>query len=158
MTRIRTWATISRPIEDVFAFVTTPAYWPRWHPSSLAVSGVTDHSLLLGEQLEETFRVAGHRGRVVWTVTDREAPCRWTIDGKIVGGSGSGVVTYTLAPIEDGAGTHFVREFIYPISSPGIAVLDRLYVRRRITAESAEALRRLKALLEADGPDGAARP
>lgn len=139
-------------MERVFDYVTSPTHWPRWHPSSLSVSGATDHSLLPGEQVEEAFKVAGRRGRVVWTVTVREVPRRWTIDGKIVGGGG-GVVSYTLAPSGDG-GTRFEREFIYSTPSPLLAVLDRLYIRRRIAAESAEALRRLKALLEAAEPGG----
>lgn len=71
MTRIFTSTIIHRPIDLVFDYVTTPGNWPRWHPSSLAVTGATDHSLAVGEQLEETFRVAGRSGRVVWTVTER---------------------------------------------------------------------------------------
>src|SRR4051812_35507286 len=31
------------PIEEVFDFLTTPANWPRWHPSSLKVTGAADH-------------------------------------------------------------------------------------------------------------------
>lgn len=72
---------IARAAQDVFAFFTTPDSWPRWHPSSLAVSGATDHPLQVGEQVSEDFRVAGRRGRAVWTVTERSAPLRWKIEG-----------------------------------------------------------------------------
>lgn len=145
MTRILSAVTITRPIDVVFEYVTTPANWLLWHPSSLAVTGDAGHSLLVGEQVEEAFNVAGRHGRVVWTVTERQAPRRWVIDGTIIGGGG-GVVSYTLSPA--GAATRFEREFVYPLSSPLIALLDRLYVRRRIEAESAEAVRRLKEVLE----------
>ena len=37
--RIVTTAHLRRPIEEVFDFLTTPANWPRWHPSSLSVTG-----------------------------------------------------------------------------------------------------------------------
>lgn len=47
-TRIHTSVLIRRPSAEVFDYVTTPANWPRWHPSSLAVSGATDHPLRVG--------------------------------------------------------------------------------------------------------------
>lgn len=149
MTRIYTTATIERGIEAVFAYVTAPGHWPEWHPSSLGVSGATDHALDVGEQCTEHFRVAGREGYVVWTVTECDAPRRWVIAGAIVGG-GSGVITYALTA-RDGDTTAFERTFEYPIPNPLLALLDTLVLRRRITAESQEALRRLKARLEASG-------
>ncbi|WIG59433.1 MAG: hypothetical protein OJF49_002180 [Ktedonobacterales bacterium] len=149
MTRIYTSATIERGIEDVFAYVTAPGHWPEWHPSSLDVSGATDHALDVGEQCTEHFRVAGREGYVVWTVTERDAPRRWVIAGTIVGG-GSGVITYALTAHDSGM-TSFERTFEYPTPNPLLALLDTLVLRRRITAESQEALRRLKARLEASG-------
>lgn len=145
MTRIVSVATIARPIGDVFEYVTMPGHWPAWHPSSLAVSGATDHSLAVGEQVTERFRVAGREGSVVWTVRERDAPRRWLIDGQIIGG-GSGTVAYTLSAAAEG--TRFERAFTYPTPTLAIALLDALVVRRRIQAESAEAVRRLKARLE----------
>jgi uncharacterized protein YndB with AHSA1/START domain len=147
MTRIISTTTIQRPIEEVYDYVTTPGHWPEWHPSSLAVMGATDHSLAVGEQVTERFLVAGWRGEVVWVVREREAPRRWAIDGRITtGGGGSGAVTYTLTP--HAGATEFTREFTYPLPNLLFAALDALVIRRRITAESAEALRRLKRHLE----------
>ena len=145
MTYIYTTIRIQTPIERVFDYVTTPGNWPRWHPSSLGVSGATDRSLEPGEQVTEEFRVAGRRGRVVWTVREREAPRRWVIEGQVEGG-GDGTITYTLAP--HNGGTTFEREFVYDMANPLLALLDRLLLRRRVEAESAEALRRLKDVLE----------
>jgi uncharacterized protein YndB with AHSA1/START domain len=144
-TRIRNSIEIGKEPELVFAYVTTPANWPAWHPSSLGVSGTVDHPLDLGEQVTEEFRVAGRRGRAVWTVLVRDAPDRWVIAGE-VNGRHAGVVTYTLASA--GAGTRFDREFVY--SSPNLlfAVLNRLSIRAKIEGESAEAVRRLKQVLE----------
>jgi uncharacterized protein YndB with AHSA1/START domain len=145
MTRIYTTTDIEAPIEEVFDYVTTPGNWPSWHPSSLGVSGATDHSLQVGEEVTEEFLVAGRRGRVGWTVREREAPRRWVIDGKVEAG-GRGTITYTLTPHH--AGTTFEREFVYTVPNPLLRLLDRLVLRRRIEAESAEALRRLKEALE----------
>lgn len=146
MTRVATTTFIGRPIEQVFDYVTTPGNWPRWHPSSLGVSGATDHSLEVGEQVTEEFLVAGRRGRAVWTVREREAPYRWVIEGRIEGSKSGGTISYRLTPERDG--TTFEREFVYTVRAPLGALLDRLVVRRRVEAESDEALRRLKQVLE----------
>jgi uncharacterized protein YndB with AHSA1/START domain len=144
-TRVRNAVDIDRDPEVVFAYVTTPANWPNWHPSSLAVSGSVDHPLELGEQVTEDFLVAGHPGRAVWTVLVKDAPDRWVIVGE-VDGRQAGVVTYTLE--RAGMGTHFERELLY--SSPNLlfALLNRLRVRARVQSESAEAVRRLKLVIE----------
>ncbi len=145
MTYIYTTIQIQTPIERAFDYVTTPGNWPQWHPSSLGVSGATDHSLEPGEQVTEEFRVAGRRGRVVWTVRERKAPRRWVIDGWVEGG-GSGTIIYALTPHLEG--TTFERDFVYAMPNPLLAVLDWLVLRRRVEAESTEALRRLKGVLE----------
>ena len=126
--------------------MTTPGHWPEWHPSSVSVSGATDHPLAVGEQVEETFLVAGRRGRVLWTVKEREEPRRWVIEGSILGSAGGGVITYTLSPSTDGV--LFDRVFVYPPPNVFFALLDALYIRHRIQAESAQAVRQLKAKLE----------
>ncbi|WP_341317862.1 SRPBCC family protein [Paraburkholderia sp. IMGN_8] len=144
-TRIVTVASIQRPSKVVFDYVTTPAHWPVWHPSSLAVSGSVDHPLDLGEQVAEEFRVAGRRGSVVWTVTAREPPGKWTIEGKI-DGRPAGTVTYSLT--STASGTRFERAFTYRAPSMWFAILNWLVLRARIQSESDEAVLRLKSLLE----------
>jgi uncharacterized protein YndB with AHSA1/START domain len=146
MTRISTSAIIQAPPQRGFDYVTTPAWWPRWHPSSLAVSPGVEHSLVLGEEMTEDFRVSGRRGRVVWRVTEREAPRRWVIAGTIEGAGNGGTVTYDLALA--GAGTAFTRTFAYAVPTPLLRALDLLLIRWRVRAESAPAVRRLRAVLE----------
>ena len=145
-TRIDTVASIQRPATVVFDYVTTPAHWPAWHPSSLAVSGSADHSLEVGEQVTEDFRVAGRRGRVVWIVTTREPPGKWTIEGKI-DGRPAGTVTYSLT--STASGTRFEREFTYRAPSLWFAIFNWLMLRARIQLESDTAVSRLKTILEA---------
>ena len=145
MTTIVTHAVIRRPMAQVFDYVTTPKHWLVWHPSSLGVSGATDHSLDVGEEVTERFRVAGRKGALTWKVIAREAPTRWAISGRVAGG-GHGTITYTLSPVADG--TAFRREFVYAMPNWFADLLDRLFVRRRIEAESAEAVARLTRALE----------
>jgi hypothetical protein len=145
VTRIVTAADIARQPPEVFAYVTTPGHWPEWHPSSLAVSGAVDHPLAAGESVVEDFQVAGRRGRVTWRVTAREPDRLWRIAGSIEGRE-AGVVSYSLAPTT--IGTHFVREFEYRSPNLLFALLNRFSLRDRIDAESAQAVRQLKARLE----------
>ncbi len=145
-TRIVTVASIQRPPTVVFDYVTTPAQWPLWHPSSLAVSGSVDHSLDVGEQVTEDFRVAGRRGRVVSTVTACVRPSKWVIAGKI-GGRPAGTVTYSLTSTV--SGTRFEREFTYRAPSLWFATLNWFVLRARIQSESDTAVLRLKSLVEA---------
>lgn len=146
-TRIHSVVTIDRAPADVFAYVSTPANWPAWHPSSLAVRGATDHPLQMGEQVTESFRVAGREGTVIWTVTGRQPPSFWRIDG-VIDSRQAGTVTYTLTPA--GPGTRFERDFTYRAPTLLFSLLNWAALRGQIDAESAEAVQRLKARLEAD--------
>lgn len=145
-THILTVALIQRPPTAVFDYVTTPAHWPAWHPSSLAVSGAVDHSLDTGEQVTEEFSVAGRRGRVVWTVAARERPDKWAIAGDI-DGRAAGTVTYSLTSTVNG--TRFQREFTYRAPSLWFAILNWAVLRARIQSESDTAVSRLKSRMEA---------
>lgn len=146
MTTIVTAIEIRRPVEQVFNYVTTSGNWTRWHPSSLGVSGATDHPMDLGEEVTEKFLVAGRRGEIVWTVCENDPPWKWVIAGETQGGV-PGRVTYLLRP--HGNGTSFVRIFDYSSRNLLQYLLDRLVVRRKVTAESEEAVHRLKQVLEA---------
>lgn len=145
MTRIVSTAYIPRPVEEVYNFVTTPSTWPSWHPSSVAVTGDANHSQVVGEQCTEEFLVAGRSGKAVWTVTDREFPRRWVISGTIEGSNGGGIVTYTTRA--EGEGTRFEREFVYPRRSLRFTILDILFIRRRVKAESEQAVQQLRDVL-----------
>ncbi len=145
MTRVCNSVQIRKPIEQVFDFITTPGNWPQWHPASVSVGGNADHSLLPGEEVTENISVAGRRGLVTWLVRERSAPHRWVIDGTGKD-DGRATITYTLTPHPDGA--TFERELVYTMPNALLAVLDWLIIRRRMKADSAEALRRLKRLLE----------
>jgi uncharacterized protein YndB with AHSA1/START domain len=139
---------LRQTIEQVFDFITTPANWPQWHPASVSIGGNADHSLLPGEEVTENISVAGHHGEVTWLVRERSAPHRWVIDGTGKDG-GRATITYTLTPHPDG--TNFERELVYAMPNALLAVLDWLIIRSRMKADSAEALRRLKRLLESAG-------
>jgi len=145
-TRIQTAIEITKPIDVVFEYVTTPAHWPQWHPASLRVSAGADHSLTVGEQVREDFRVAGRRGSATWTVRQREVPSRWVIEGQSDQGGGA-TITYTLSSLPNGA--RFERELVYGAPSLLFVFLNRFSLRAQMMAESGAALHRLKQVLEA---------
>lgn len=149
---------IVRTPAQVYEFVSTPAYWPIWHPSSVAVSGAVDHSLLVGEEVAEQFRVAGRTGTALWQVTAREPTWLWTIAGTIRGRP-AGQVTYRVMPTKRSAAdsstpnriaetTHFEREFVYYPPNLLFAILDKLTINGLIEDESQRAVAKLKQVLE----------
>src|SRR5262245_58713152 len=145
MTRVVTTIEIRAPIERVVDYATTAGNWPGWHPASRGVSGATDHSAVPGERITEEIETGGRSWRAVWTVHERAPPHRWVIEGEADGG-GRAVITYRLSAYD--GGTRFERELVYRMPNLWLAILNRLFIRRRMAAESAEALRRLKLVLE----------
>ena len=139
---------IQLPRAEVYEYVTTPGNWPAWHPSSLGVSGQTDHSLEVGEKVTEAFRVVGREGRVLWTVTEKESPTRWKITGDIIGRAGAGGdIMYALTDTEEG--TLFERTFEYTLPHYGYYLLNLVYYKRKVNQESRAAVEALKRVLEA---------
>ncbi len=147
MTRIQKSIQLSRSVQAVFDFVTTPGNWPQWHPSSRGVSGATAHSLHVGDQVSEGFKVGWHQGRVVWTCRERTAPHHWVIEGQVEKGGG-GTITYALTP--HGDGTRFERTFVYEMPNRLLGLLDALFIRRLMAKASERALQQLKRVLEGD--------
>lgn len=129
MARITTSVEIRAPIQHVFDYATTPGNWPSWHPASRSVSGATDHSAAVGERITEEIETGGRRWRAVWIVRERAAPHRWVIEGVAEGG-GSATLAYRLTSRE--GGTRFERELIYRMPNLRVAILDRLFIRRRV--------------------------
>jgi uncharacterized protein YndB with AHSA1/START domain len=144
---------IARAPAQVFDFVATPRHWPDWHPASLGVAGATDHPLQRGERVAETFMLAQRGGVVVWTVIESQRPATWSIEG-VAAGHRVGTITYRLTPAMSSSltpsaeRTRFEREFRYRSPTLLFALINRLTLRDQVQAESSEAVRRLKALLE----------
>jgi hypothetical protein len=126
----------------VFEFATTPSTWLQWHSLCAGLVQNIDRPLLVGEQVEEQLKVAGRHGRVIWAVRECEVPVRWVAEGRVPG-KGHGKLIFVLSKKNEG--TLFKRELAY--SSPN-ALVDRLFVRPHLTADSDESLRRLKKALE----------
>jgi uncharacterized protein YndB with AHSA1/START domain len=140
---------IAAPPERVFAYVGTPANWPRWHPASRAVRGTTDRTPKGGESVVETFEIAGRGGDATWTTVELDPPWRWVIESGRPGASYAHIV-YTLTA-KDG-GTLWERDMTYRGSNLLFGVLNVLRIRAVMESDSAKALANVKRDVEAMRP------
>ncbi len=143
MPRIRTAITITQPIQRVFDFVTNIHNYTNWHSSSWI--GLSDHPMQVGETVTEEFSVGGHHGRIEWQVQESNPPRRWVMSGHAEGG-GTATITYTFTP--ETHGTRFRSEFVHNIPALFAQRGDFLTLHNQLEAESAQASRRLKQVLE----------
>jgi uncharacterized protein YndB with AHSA1/START domain len=145
-TRLEHSIDIAAPMPQVFAYVAIPANWPRWHPASRKVLGVTDRTPAVGESVIETYEIGGHRENATWTTVELEPPRRWRFTASGERG-GSAEIAYTLSPTANG--THFRRELFYRGPNLAFAVVDRLKLREINVRDSAAALVNVKRDVEA---------
>lgn len=147
-TRIENAIDIAAPAPQVFAYVATPANWPRWHPASRAVRGVVDRTPAVGEAVIETYEVAGRRDDAKWTTVELDAPRRWRFTARSQSG-GRAEIAYTLSPTS--SGTRFRRELYYQGPNLAFALVNALTLKAVMERDSAVALTNVKRDMEAAG-------
>jgi uncharacterized protein YndB with AHSA1/START domain len=127
--------------EAVFDLVTTARFWPRWHPATLAVAGVTQRPFGPGDRIHERVRFGDIVAQGTWEVVEYDRPWRAVLRTEMP----SVRITYSFAA--DGGGTEFRRELEYEASLAG-AFPDRGAFDRLMQAQSEQGLRKLKELVE----------
>jgi hypothetical protein len=140
---------IAAPPQRVFAYITTPANWPRWHPASRAVRGIVDRTPAVGESVVETFEIAGRGGDATWTTVELDPPRRWVITSGAPGGSYAHIV-YALRG-KDG-GTFWERDLTYRGPNLLFGILNVLQIRTVMESDSAKAQANAKRQVEAMPP------
>ncbi len=140
-------ADIAAPPERVFAYVATPANWPRWHPASRAVRGIVDRTPGVGESVIETFEIADRRGDATWTTLELDPPKRWAFEAK--SGGGGARIVYTLTPTP--TGTRFERDIHYNGTNLLFGIANALKIRAVMESDSARAVANVKRDVEAGG-------
>jgi len=148
-TRIENTVDIDAPMPAVFAYVATPANWPRWHPASRAVRGVVDRTPGVGESVIETYEIGPRHDDATWTTVELDAPRRWRFTARSRLGGGA-EIAYTLSP--SGNGTRFRRELFYQGPNLLFAVLNALQLRAVMERDSATAMQNVKRDVEATAP------
>ena len=61
---------IAGPLTSVFDLITTPHFWPRWHPATLNVYGVTERPMMIGDVIYESAKIGARIYNVTWTVIE----------------------------------------------------------------------------------------
>jgi len=149
-TRIDNVVDIAAPPPQVFAYVATPANWPRWHPASRAVRGITDHTPPVGESVVETYEIGGRRDDATWTTVELDAPRRWRFSARSEKRGGGAEISYTLTPTA--SGTRFRRELYYEGPNLLFALLNRVALKSQIERDSTTALANVKRDMEVAAP------
>jgi uncharacterized protein YndB with AHSA1/START domain len=132
--------------ERVFAYITVPANWPRWHPASRAVRGITARTPEVGEQVVETFAIAGRVAEATWTTVELDPPRRWSLTSTAPGG-GSARLVYTLRG--SALGTVWERDLAYRGPNLLFGILNLVQIRAVMDADSLAAVANVKRQLEA---------
>lgn len=101
-----TSATVSRPIDAVFDWITTPVHWPRFSPVTLAVD--VDHPLRAGDRVAEQMQVLKWREQFDWNVEIFDRPRRCVLT------SGDARVEWALSG--DERTTRVTRDFTLPVT------------------------------------------
>lgn len=127
----------------VFDLVTTARLWPRWHPATISVTGVTERPYQLGDVVQEFVKIHGVSVQLFWTVIEHVRPSR------IVLKSDSPPVSISYSFDEQAELVQFTREMNYD-SDISVSVLgtDIETVRRIVQSQSDEAVDRLRQLIE----------
>ncbi len=145
MPRIHNSVVIEESLDRVFSFVTNTANCNKWYPCKLC--GITNQTLQLGDRFVEDFNLAGRQSTILWTVRRCVPPYHWTLAGHSDSG-GEATITYNLEP--SSTGTRLQRTFIYSLAELLGPTGSFFSVRDRFQAEYAEALRKLKRVLESE--------
>ena len=144
MTNVCVSIHIKQPVEKVFDYVTTASNWPKWHPSTVSVSGAVFHPALEGETIVEKVKFGIARDRFTWKVEERKPPKRWVISG--TSDHGQKVrIAYTLTAKDDG--TLWEREMYFDIPK-SLQLVDNLLFSKLVKRNSETAVRQLKEVME----------
>jgi hypothetical protein len=141
MPRVSHHFVVGRPVDDVFAVISTARFWPEWHPATRGVEGDIGHPARLGDQITEHVTIAGVEGTGTWTVTEYGPPHHLVLETDLAVGHLR--ITYELATAPDG-GTRFQRDLDFPDLG------DRIHVA--MEAQSAEGIASLARLVEREIP------
>ena len=138
MTAIVNTVTINGGPRAVFDLVTTARLWPRWHPASRAVGGVTERPYARGDLIHETGRVGEMDFTTTWRVVEHVRPSRVVLQSQ----TAPARITYTFVA---GKGTvTFTRKLEYANENfPSVKEVERI-----MRQQSEQALTQLKALIE----------
>ena len=132
---------IAGPLAPVFDLVTSARFWKRWHPATTAVGGTTERPYQLGDRIQEQGKIQETEFLVTWRVTEHLRPQRVTIESH----TPPARIAYSFREKD---GVEFTRTVEYDPAAMNVQGEQRENLRRVMFAQSEQALRQLKALVE----------
>jgi uncharacterized protein YndB with AHSA1/START domain len=138
---------VSRPPDEVFAYVIDPSTFPDWQQgvTSGHMDGPTTH---LGSRCTTVRRIGGREREVTTEITEFDAPRRWADRG--IEGPIRAIVAVTVEPLADGRRSRLTIEVDF--TGHGIGkVLVPLLVRRQAAREMPGNMTRLQRVLDGGG-------
>jgi uncharacterized protein YndB with AHSA1/START domain len=106
--RVEQQIDIARPIDDVFAYISTPEHNERWMNQILSTERVSDEPMQVGATWRHTVRTLGRTYDVVFEVTEFDPPFRCSV--RNIQGPFTFHGHYTLEPTSTGTRLTFVIE------------------------------------------------
>jgi len=147
MAPIVSTAEVSRPAEEVFAYVTDPSTFPEWQ-SGVVRGHMNESPTRVGSECTTVRNIGGREREVHTTITDYDPPRRWADRG--VDGPIRAIVEVLVESIADGSQSRVTINLDF--TGHGIGrLLVPLVVRRQAAREMPENMRRLKQRLETAG-------
>ena len=147
MAPIVSTAEVSRPAEEVFAYVTDPSTFPEWQ-SGVVRGHMNESPTRVGSECTTVRKIGGREREVHTTITDYDPPRRWADRG--VDGPIRAIVEVLVESIADGSQSRVTINLDF--TGHGIGrLLVPLVVRRQAAREMPENMGRLKQRLEAAG-------
>lgn len=143
MSRVTNTVLIQGEPEHIFDLVTTPKFWPRWHPATVSVKGAIDQPMRLGDMIRERAKIGGVEGEGDWKVMECDRPRRVVLH---VEGTAIGAVNITYQFEAGPDEVEFTR--ILDFDASALPENVRPLVERQMATDSAEGLARLKAFVE----------
>lgn len=138
---VQNTVTIVGPAVAVFDLVTSARFWPRWHPATRAVGGVTERPYQRGDVVRERAQFGDLVIPVTWRVAEHARPSRVLLQAE----GSSARIAYGFQ--SDGAGVVFTRTLEYD-ETPLRNFADLGALRKLMDEQSEEGMRRLKELVE----------
>lgn len=143
MTTVKNQIHLRGKYGDIFDLVTTAKYWTQWHPATVEVRGQIETPMQLGDVIWERAKIGEAIGENDWTVTEWARPTRFVLSMPSTR-LGDLKITYGFTP--HGDGVEYTRELQYDASGFPPPVAKQ--IEQQMASDSAEALHRIKALVE----------
>jgi uncharacterized membrane protein len=144
--------TISRPIDEVFAFVADARNRPRWDDSVDSEELTSPEPIGVGTTVRTKMRSMGREYEYNWEVTEHQPPERMTIES--TSGPMSTSLVYRLEARDGGTLVHF------SVTGRPAGLLRPLQflIARTTQRNIDQGFARLKSLLESGSPSRASEP